>query len=150
MRILVTGAYGQLGSEIKELERNYPDWEFIFTDIDSIDITDKTAVAGFFEKTPLNFVVNCAAYTAVDKAETDTETAERVNALAPGILARESKNHGIRMIHISTDYVFAGNASDPYTESDKVDPQGAYGRTKLSGETNVMTENPDSVIIRTS
>ncbi|WP_167618375.1 dTDP-4-dehydrorhamnose reductase [Maribellus sediminis] len=150
MQILVTGAYGQLGSEIKELVSNYPDWKFLFTDVDSLDITSVTAVENYFSANKVDVVVNCAAYTAVDKAESDQETAHLVNAIAPKILAKRCRETGAKLIHVSTDYVFAGNACTPYSETDKTDPKGAYGRTKLDGENFVLAENPDAVIIRTS
>jgi len=150
MKILITGAYGQLGNEIKELSVNYPNWEFIFTDIDSLDITNENAVTGFFQKTKPGFVVNCAAYTAVDKAESDVETATKINAVAPGILARAAKKNSARIIQISTDYVFNGTAFQPLTESEVVEPTGVYGRTKLEGEQNCRKEDPGAVIIRTS
>lgn len=150
MNILITGAYGQLGSEIKQLIGNYPKWNFLFTDVDSLDITDEVAVQQYFSENKIDAVVNCAAYTAVDKAETDQETAHKINAVAPAILAKNAAAVGAKMIHVSTDYVFAGDASVPYKESDEVDPQGVYGRTKLEGEKNVMSEYPDAVIIRTS
>ena len=150
MNILVTGAYGQLGSEIKLLQENYPQWNFFFTDVDSFDITNEPAVQDFFSENKFDFVVNCAAYTAVDNAESDEETAHLVNAVAPKILARQANVSGVKLIHVSTDYVFAGDACTPYTETDKTNPQGAYGRTKLEGEKNVFAENSDAVIIRTS
>lgn len=150
MQILVTGAYGQLGSEIKLLQENYPDWEFCFTDVDSLDITNELAVQDFFSENKFDFVVNCAAYTAVDKAESDEQTAHLVNAVAPKILASQAMTAGAKLIHVSTDYVFAGDACTPYAETDKTNPQGAYGRTKLEGEENVLAENPNSVVIRTS
>lgn len=150
MQILVTGAYGQLGSEIKLLQENYPDWEFCFTDVDSLDITNELAVHDFFSENKFDFVVNCAAYTAVDKAESDEQTAHLVNAVAPKILARQAVTAGAKLIHVSTDYVFAGDACTPYAETDKTNPQGAYGRTKLEGEENVLAENPNSIVIRTS
>jgi len=150
MRILVTGAYGQLGNEIKELINQYPEWIFLFTDVDTLDISGENEVKNYFDRNKPDFVINCAAYTAVDKAEEDVETAEKVNSLAPGILARFSKQTGARLIHISTDYVFDGEANQPYAENAKVNPQGIYGKTKLAGEMNCLKENPDSVIIRTS
>ena len=150
MKILVTGAYGQLGSEIGQLTEKYPDWNFLFTDVDSLDITDEDAVSAYFSENKPDVVINCAAYTAVDKAETDQETAFRINAIAPGILARNSAKDGAKFIHISTDYVFSGDASIPYSETDEVDPQGVYGRTKLAGEDNVKRENADAIIIRTA
>lgn len=150
MRILVSGAYGQLGSEIKTLRLEYPEWDFLFTDVDSLDITDENAVDQFIAEKNIDFLINCAAYTAVDKAESDVETATKVNALAPGILAKVTKKYGIKLIHISTDYVFAGDACEPYSEEDKVNPQGVYGQTKLDGERNVQAQNPESIIIRTA
>ncbi|RIJ45857.1 dTDP-4-dehydrorhamnose reductase [Maribellus luteus] len=150
MRILVSGAYGQLGSEIKTLRSEYPEWDFLFTDVDNLDITDENAVDQFIAGKNIDFLINCAAYTAVDKAESDIETATIVNALAPGILAKVTKKYGIKLIHISTDYVFAGDACEPYSEEDDVNPQGVYGRTKLDGERNVQAQNPESVIIRTA
>lgn len=150
MKILVTGAYGQLGNELKERAGQYPGWSFLFTDVDSLDITDEIQVKAFFLENKPDFVVNCAAYTAVDKAETDTETADRINALAPGILAGNSKISGARFIHISTDYVFDGKSNQPYSESDRVNPQNVYGKTKLEGEINALKKNPKTIIIRTS
>ena len=150
MKLLITGAYGQLGNEIKVLSENHAEWEFIFTDADSLDITDENAVTDFVNETSPDFVINCAAYTAVDKAETDIETANRVNAIAPGILANAAKQNGTKMIHISTDYVFGGKSFRPLRETDEVNPAGVYAKSKLAGEQNCMKENPDSVIIRTS
>jgi len=150
MEILVTGAYGQLGNEINELRQNYPDWKFVFTDVDSLDITDEKAVEKCFADNHFDFVVNCAAYTAVDKAESDSDTAGRVNALAPELLGRYSKQTGAKLIQVSTDYVFAGDAHQPYSEDHAVRPQGVYGITKLEGELNCLRENPNTIIIRTS
>ncbi len=150
MNIIVTGAYGQLGSELKELEMEFPEFHFHFTDVDSLDITNENAVAGFFNEKQPDFVINCAAYTAVDKAEIDQAVAEKVNAIAPKILGKISRNVGAKLIHVSTDYVFSGDANQPYSETDLVDPQGVYGKTKLQGEINCLNENPDAVVIRTS
>jgi dTDP-4-dehydrorhamnose reductase len=150
MRLLITGAYGQLGNEIKQLAENYPEWEFIFTDADTLDITDGNAVIKFLNETSPDCVINCAAYTAVDKAENHIEAAGRLNAIAPGILANVAKRISAKMIHISTDYVFDGKAFLPLTESDEVNPTGVYGKSKLAGEQNCMKENRDSIIIRTS
>ncbi len=150
MQILVTGAYGQLGNEIKLLQENYPAWKFTFTDVDSLDITNALGVHQFFSENKFDFVVNCAAYTAVDKAESDVETARLVNAVAPKILAIQAKAVGAKLIHVSTDYVFAGDAFTPYAETDATNPQGVYGKTKLEGEENVLSENSEAVIIRTS
>lgn len=150
MHILVTGAYGQLGNEINRQKENYPDWDFLFTDVDSLDLTSEDAVRECFSEKQFDFVINCAAYTAVDKAESDFVNAEKVNALAPKFLARYSRKTGTKLIHVSTDYVFAGDACEPYSEDHDVDPQGVYGKTKLDGERFCMEENPDTVIIRTA
>lgn len=152
MKILITGAYGQLGNEIKLQAKHYPNWNFIFTDSDSLNITDKNAVTGFLNQNKPHFIINCAAYTAVDKAETDIEAANSVNAVAPAIIANAAKQTGTKIIHISTDYVFGGteNTSRPLVETDHVNPEGVYAKTKLAGEQNCITENPGSVIIRTS
>lgn len=149
-RILVTGAYGQLGNELRLQARNYPDWFFDFTDADTLDITDEKTVEACFEKGNYNYVINCAAYTAVDKAESDEDTAYRVNAHAPRLLARYSAKAGARLIQVSTDYVFGGDAHKPYLESDPVNPQGVYGRTKLKGEEYCLEENPETIVIRTA
>ncbi|NOR74016.1 MAG: dTDP-4-dehydrorhamnose reductase [Draconibacterium sp.] len=150
MKILVTGANGQLGSEIKELEKQFSKYQFLFTDVDILDITNEIAVESFFEKHRPNYIINCAAYTAVDKAETDAEMAEKINSLAPKILAKYSNKIRAKLIQISTDYVFAGDANQPYSESVEVNPQGVYGKTKLQGELNCLKENADTVVIRTS
>lgn len=150
MKILVTGAYGQLGSELKEIEMQFPNYDFLFTDADTLDITNEIEVESYFNKYQPGFVINCAAYTAVDKAEIETGIAEKVNALAPKILGKFSKKVGAKLIHVSTDYVFDGNSNRPYSETDTVNPQGVYGETKLQGELNCLNENPDSVVIRTS
>ncbi len=150
MNILVTGGNGQLGSELKELELKFPKYNFYFSDIDTLDITNEAEVLSFMEKIQPDFVVNCAAYTAVDKAETEAEMAWQVNAVAPGILGRASKTVGARIIHVSTDYVFSGNRNQPYSEDEKTDPTSVYGTTKLQGELNCVKENRDAVIVRTS
>jgi len=150
MKILVTGAYGQLGNEINCLTSKYPALQFLFTDVDSLDITSESALEIWFQNNKPDYVVNCAAYTAVDKAETDTETAEKVNALAPSLLGKFSNEIGAKLIHISTDYVFDGESFTPYSESDKVNPKSIYGETKLQGEQNCIKENHETVIIRTS
>lgn len=150
MKILVTGAYGQLGSEISSLKDQFPDWEFLFTDFDTLDICNEKTIESFVEKNRPGFIINCAAYTAVDKAETDIESAELLNAVAPGYLAKYARKIGSKLIHISTDYVFDGAASTPYVETDPVNPRTAYGRTKLNGEKECFENNPETVVIRTS
>ena len=150
MKILVTGAYGQLGSEIKELEKQFRNYDFLFTDVDTLDITSETEVEKYFIENKPDYIINCAAYTAVDKAETEPEIASNINAKAPRILAKYSKQFNAKFIQISTDYVFAGNSDKPYSETDDVNPQGVYGKTKLDGELSCLKENPDTIIIRTS
>ncbi len=150
MKILITGAYGQLGNELNVLSSQYPEWQFLFTDADTLDITDSKAVELFFQTHLPGVVINCAAYTAVDKAETDTETARKINALAPEILAKYSKKCRAKFIHISTDYVFDGNACTPMKETDTENPASVYGATKWEGEKLAQAENPGMIIIRTS
>jgi dTDP-4-dehydrorhamnose reductase len=149
-KILVTGSNGQLGSELKELASLYPQFEFVFSDREELSINDRIAVQREFEKQAPAYLINCAAYTAVDKAETDKEAANDINGAAVGILATSCKQFGTKLIHISTDYVFNGNASQPLKETDKVDPVNAYGATKLLGEQLAIENNPESIIIRTS
>lgn len=150
MKILITGAYGQLGNELNVLSSQYPEWQFLFTDADTLDITDSKAVELFFQTHLPGVVINCAAYTAVDKAETETETARKINALAPEILAKYSKKYGAKFIHISTDYVFDGNTCTPMKETDTENPASVYGATKREGEKLAQAENPGMIIIRTS
>ena len=150
MKILITGAYGQLGNEIKVLSDTFPDWQFLFTDVDTLDITNENALEIWFQKNKPGFVINCAAYTAVDKAESDAETAEKVNSLAPKLLAKFSKIFDAKLIHISTDYVFDGESFTPYAEEAEVNPKSVYGESKLKGEQNCFEENPDTIVIRTS
>jgi dTDP-4-dehydrorhamnose reductase len=150
MKILVTGSYGQLGSELKDLSVNYPEWEFLFTDADSLDITNEHAVDVYFKMHKPSFLINCAAYTAVDKAETETNVAHQINAIAPGILAKLSKKYMSGYIHISTDYIFDGQSYKPYSEYDVVNPAGVYGKTKLAGERLIRSANPGAIIVRTS
>lgn len=149
--VLVTGANGQLGSEIQSLSTDYPDYEFYFSNTSSLNISDKKAIEGFCTKNNIDTLINCAAYTAVDKAEEDTENADRVNHIAAEYLAEISKAQNISLIHISTDYVFDGKSHKPYTEDDAVSPQGVYGKTKYLGEQALLSVNPQhSIIIRTS
>jgi dTDP-4-dehydrorhamnose reductase len=150
MKILVTGSNGQLGSELHELSPNHPEWEFLFTDVDTLDITNEHAVEVYLKNNRPAFIVNCAAYTAVDKAETDTNAAHQLNAIAPGILAKLSKKYSSGFIHISTDYVFDGLTYKPYSEIDAVNPAGVYGKTKLAGERLIRSANPNAIIIRTA
>lgn len=150
-RILVTGANGQLGSEVQTISADYPNYEFYFSDTNSLDVTDKNTIDVFCQKNSITAIINCAAYTAVDKAEEDVKNADRVNHLAVKYLAEVSKAHNISLVHISTDYVFDGKNYKPYTEDDAVSPQSVYGNSKYLGEQALIDINPpDSIIIRTS
>jgi dTDP-4-dehydrorhamnose reductase len=148
--ILVTGSNGQVGSEIRALHSDYP-YNFFFTDRSSLDITDATAVEKFIEANNINTIINCAAYTAVDKAESDEANADAINHLAVKNFALTCKEKNIKLIHISTDYVFDGKNYKPYTEEDTTNPEGIYGKTKLDGEKALLHVSPaNSLIIRTS
>lgn len=149
-KILITGANGQLGSEIRKSSVLFPDFSFVFTDLNELDITSPSAVAAMLAEEKPQWLINCAAYTAVDKAETEEETAWLINAVAPAILAEKSKAVGCRFVQISTDYVFDGKNHRPYIEDDEVCPTSIYGKTKLEGELISLTNNPETLVIRTS
>lgn len=148
MKILVTGANGQLGSELKVLAKNM-DWNFTFTDIEELDLFDTANTEKFISDLKPDYLINCAAYTAVDKAESDVEVARKLNASVPGELARISNKNSIKLIHVSTDYVFSGKSCTPLHEGENTNPPSAYGKTKLEGE-NLVMNNADAIIIRTS
>jgi len=150
VRILITGSKGQLGNEIRVLAKGYPDFDFLYTDIDELDITDQLKVDEFFICNMPQVIINCAAYTAVDKAESDEATAHLINATAVENLSKSATKIGALMIHVSTDYVFDGNSYLPYCETDETNPQSAYGRTKLAGEEAVRQYANKAIIIRTS
>jgi len=147
--ILVTGSNGQLGSEIRVLSSDSKN-RYFFTDIAELDITNIQAIDKFVAENNIHLVINCAAYTNVDKAEDDVETANKINNEAAANLAKVSKNHGLTLIHISTDYVFDGTKNTPYTENDVTSPLGVYGQTKLAGEQAVLNSGCHYLIIRTS
>jgi dTDP-4-dehydrorhamnose reductase len=147
-KILVTGANGQLGSELKKLSKN-EQFEFVFTDVDELDITDIEACTAFFDKVKPHFVINCAAYTAVDKAESDKELAWKINVDAVRNLAISCSLCDSYLIQISTDYVFDGKSSAPYVEWDLVHPQSEYGRSKAAAEVEALSYSR-SLVIRTS
>lgn len=148
--ILVTGLNGQLGSEIQEFSSQYP-YKFYFTDKKKLDIINVDDVRKFITKNNINTIINCAAYTAVDKAEDEEELADKINHLAVKNLAQISKDKNIKLIHVSTDYVFNGKNYKPYKENDITNPQSIYGHTKLDGENAMIDINPkNSIIIRTS
>ena len=155
--ILVTGSNGQLGSELRELADSpkskikNPDFHYHFTNHSSLDITDSAAVEGYCIDNHIDAIVNCAAYTAVDGAETEEELADKTNHQAVKNMAQIAKNHHIKLIHISTDYVFDGKHYKHYAEEDRVNPQSVYGKTKLAGEKAILQIAPqNSIIIRTS
>ena len=156
IRILITGANGQLGHEMRNVLAGDQRFEAIYTDVAGddvtlLDITDEAAVEQMVGRNAIQVIVNCVAYTAVDAAEDDETTAARLNADAVGILARVAKRHGARMVHVSTDYVFDGNDCIPYTEDMPTCPQSAYGRTKLDGERLLIdTLGDDAIILRTA
>ena len=150
MNILVTGANGQLGSEIKELSLCYTSFKFFFEDSKSLDITNADLVANYIEKNKIDRVINCAAYTNVDKAEEALEEAEKVNVFGVENLVNSIKSRGGKLIHISTDYVFNGESFLPYKEEDNVAPLGVYGNTKRRGEEIVESSSIEAIIIRTS
>jgi len=150
LNVLVTGSNGQLGSEIEELSKEYK-YNFYFTDRTTLDISNPHAITEFIISNNINTIINCAAYTAVDKAESDAEMAYTINHLAVKHLAEISKEKNIQLIHISTDYVFNGKNHMPYIETDETNPNGVYGKTKLDGEKAMIEINPkNSIIIRTS
>jgi dTDP-4-dehydrorhamnose reductase len=149
-KILITGSKGQLGKEFHHIMKEYPSFRFTFTDIDELDITETAALKKFFEKNNPDVVINCAAYTAVDLAEQETEKANLINGKAVGNLARVCKESKALLIHISTDYIFDGTLSRPIREDDKPNPVSAYAKSKHLGETEILKNSKSAVIIRTS
>lgn len=150
MKILVTGSNGQLGSELKQLAPDFQQYTFVFTDIGELDITNEVQVRELCMKERPGAIINCAGYTAVDKAEEDFDRALKLNATAVGYLAEGANSVGALFFHISTDYVFKGDKGIPYIESDSAEPQSAYARTKLSGELACLQKAERGVVIRTS
>lgn len=151
MRWIVTGSQGQLGQCMGASLARRPDEELVgYFSHQDLDLSSEDSVFSALEATSSEILVNCAAFTNVDLCETNEEEARAVNAEGPARLARWCGEKGIRLIHISTDYVFSGDAHRPYTESDPVDPRTAYGRTKREGEDRVIAEAPDSLVVRTS
>ena len=149
-RILVTGANGQLGQSILEQSKNYKEIECFFVTRNELDITNEELINHYFEDKSFDFVINCAAYTAVDKAEDDQENAYLVNAKATEFLAKITNEKGIPFIHVSTDYVFDGTEAQPRLETDQTNPIGVYGQTKLDGENLALENNPKTIILRTA
>ena len=150
MNILITGANGQLGNEMRVLSAEHPVHTYFFTDVEELDICNAEGVKTFVKDNHIDIIVNCAAYTAVDKAEDDAELCDKLNHMAPGYLAEAAEAYGAGLIQISTDYVFDGTAHIPYTEDAPTCPNSVYGRTKLSGEQEVMSRCTRAMIIRTA
>lgn len=150
MTILITGCNGQLGNEMQLLEKNFPQHTWLNTDVAELDITDADAVEQFVRENRVDGIVNCAAYTAVDKAESDEEFCRKLNAEAPAILAKAIERQGGWMIQISTDYVFDGTQHTPYREDAATCPNSVYGRTKLEGEQKVLSLCKRAMVIRTA
>lgn len=149
-KILVTGANGQLGQCLQKISSQFEEFEFIFTDSETLDITNKEEVNDFFWQNAPDFCINAAAYTAVDLAETDIEKAFLVNADGTENLAEACAENNAQFIHVSTDYVFDGENNLAYTEEDFTNPLGVYGASKLAGDELALEVNPYSVILRTS
>lgn len=150
MNILVTGANGQLGNEMQVLARENLQHTYFFTDVQELDICDEQAVYAYVSEHKIDIIVNCAAYTAVDKAEDNVELCDKLNNIAPGYLARAAQANGAAMIQVSTDYVFDGTVHIPYTEEEPTCPASVYGSTKLAGEQNVMDHCEKAMVIRTA
>ena len=150
LNILVTGSNGQLGSELREISSVY-DYNFFFTSRDDLDISNENDIKTFIETNNINTIINCAAYTAVDKAEEQKELADKINRKAVKKIAKICALKDIKLIHISTDYVFDGTNYKPYNEATQTNPKSVYGQTKLNGEIELIKINPkNSIIIRTS
>ena len=150
MNILVTGCKGQLGTELQKLAAGDANHHWLFTDVDTLDICNKTAVEACFDEHHIEVCVNCAAYTAVDKAEDEPELAMLINSFAPKVLADACLRHDALLMHISTDYVFDGKADRPYLVDDSVDPQSVYGSTKAEGERLIRESGCNYMIVRTA
>lgn len=150
MVVLVTGASGQLGQSLQYIASQYPEMQFVFATSQDLDITNIDAVTDFFKNNKIDYCVNTAAYTAVDKAESESKKAYSVNVIGPKNLAIACQKNSATLIHISTDFVFDGSSEKPYSESDTTNPIGVYGQTKLDGEAEVVSNCSKHYIIRTS
>lgn len=149
--ILVTGSNGQLGNEIRRISANHENnFRFFFTDVAELDITDLKTVDSFIKENNIKYIINCAAYTAVDKAEDDVDLCYKINRDAVTNLGLAATNNNAKVIHISTDYVYDGTANKPYVETDTVNPQSVYGKSKQEGEAELLKACADSIIIRTA
>lgn len=150
MNILITGSNGQLGSEFKNIKENFNSFNFFFTDINECDITNKKSVSEYINYKNIYCIINCAAYTDVDNAEKEIEKAKKLNDVGVQNLVEICQENNIKLIHISTDYVFDGKTNKPYAESDLTNPISVYGVTKLEGEKKLINSNVDGIVIRTS
>lgn len=150
MNILVTGGNGQLGCSLKKISTQYPAHKFLFTDVPEVDITDLNLLQDLVKKESIGAIINCAAFTAVDKAEDCQELAAKINIDGPKNLAIAAKEVGAKFVHISTDYVFGGKSSLPLKENDETAPIGVYGKTKRAGEIEVEKTGCDAIVIRTA
>lgn len=150
MKVLVTGSNGQLGRSIIMQVSNHPNIQFIFNDVDELDITDESSLKAFLQKNRIDALINCAGYTAVDKAETEREKAFLINTHAVKNLAKLSTEYGFLLLHISTDYIFDGKKTSPYIESDHPNPLSVYGLSKYEGENEILKHAKRAIIIRTS
>ncbi|HEY9262823.1 dTDP-4-dehydrorhamnose reductase [Chitinophaga sp.] len=148
--ILVTGGNGQLGQSLQKVAGAYPQFNLLFTDYQDLDITNADALAAYFSAQQIDACINCAAYTAVDKAEGDEDNAFLLNFQAVLSLAEICEQHQTQLLHISTDYVFSGQQNVPYTETDETDPQSIYGASKVRGEAAAAGFSADTIILRTS
>jgi dTDP-4-dehydrorhamnose reductase len=149
-KILVTGSNGQLGSELKVFSDHYSQFEWVFADRSVLDLSVLNSISNYLDNIQPQIIINCAAHTAVDKAETEHELADVLNHQAVAVTAKWAERNGVQLIHISTDYVFDGNSSIALTEDAPTAPINVYGQTKLAGEQACMRENPSAIIIRTS
>ena len=150
MNILITGANGQLGNEMRRQSELHPQHQYFFTDVEELDICNKQAVNDFVANNGIEVIVNCAAYTAVDKAEDNAELCDKLNHIAPCYLAEAAQANGASLVQISTDYVFDGTAHLPYTEEQETCPNSVYGRTKVACEQDIMQICKQTMIIRTA
>ena len=148
--ILITGSHGQLGNEMQQAAARFPAFRFIYTDVEDLDICDKAALDAFVKANAVNVIVNCAAYTAVDKAEDDVELCYKINAEAVRNIGEVAHQNGLKVVHVSTDYVFDGTNYLPYSEDQAVSPNTVYGKSKLAGEQALMETCEQTVILRTA
>ena len=148
--ILITGSHGQLGNEMQQTARRFPQFNYLYTDIEELDICDKAALDAFVKANAVNVIVNCAAYTAVDKAEDDVELCYKINADAVRNIGEIAAENNLKVVHVSTDYVFDGTNHIPYTEDQPVCPATVYGKSKLAGEQALLKTCKQAVILRTA